>query len=145
MVIFSDSEIGLQDALDQLDFYCSKWGIKVNVRKTKIVFFKKGPFVNNSGVWTYKNEVLEVVPFFKYLGLNFSANGSFAHHFKESVKSAKKALYFLKNNLNKNPEIIPKMQLEFFDSTVKPISFYGSEVWGFFKADSLERFYLSFL
>ena len=145
MVIFSDSEIGLQDALDQLDFYCSKWGIKVNVRKTKIVVFKKGPFVNNSGVWTYKNEVLEVVPFFKYLGLNFSANGSFAHHFKESVKSAKKALYFLKNNLNKNPEIIPKMQLELFDSTVKPILFYGSEVWGFCKADSLERIYLSFL
>ena len=37
------------------------------------------------------------------------------------------------------------MQLELFDSTVKPILFYGSEVWGFCKADSLESFYLSFL
>ena len=32
-LIFSDSEEGLQDALDQLDLYCSKWGIKVNVKK----------------------------------------------------------------------------------------------------------------
>ena len=145
MVIFSESERGLQDALDQLDFYCNKWGIKVNVKKTKIVVFKKGPLGNDIFEWKYKNEVLEVVPFFKYLGLHFSANGSFAHHFKETLKSAKKALYFLKKNLNKNPEILPKMQLDLFDSTVKPILFYGSEVWGFCQADSFERFFLSFL
>ena len=119
--------------------------IKVNVKKTKIVVFKKGPLGNDIFEWKYKNEVLEVVPFFKYLGLHFSANGSFAHHFKETLKSAKKALYFLKKNLNKNPEILPKMQLDLFDSTVKPILFYGSEVWGFCQADSFERFFLSFL
>ena len=37
------------------------------------------------------------------------------------------------------------MQIDLFNTTVKPIIYYGSEVWGFCKADSLERFFISFL
>ena len=145
MVIFSNSEDGLQEALNNLDFYCKKWGISVNTRKTKVVVFKKGPISENLGRWIYRDQVLEVVNCFKYLGLHFGANGSFAHHFKELVKSAKKALFGLKKTLSKNPEIYPKMQIDLFNSMVTPILFYGCEVWGFCKADSIERFFISFL
>ena len=107
MVIFSDSEEGLQEALNNLDFYCKKLGITVNTRKTKIVVFKKGPISENTGHWTYRDQELEVVSYFKYLGLHFGANGSFAHHFKELVKSARKALFGLRKTLSKNPEIYP--------------------------------------
>ena len=44
-----------------------------------------------------------------------------------------------------NPEIVPNMQLDLFNSMVLPILFYGCEVWGFCQADPLERFYISFL
>ena len=37
------------------------------------------------------------------------------------------------------------MKIDLFNSMVTPILFYGCEVWGFCKADSLERFYISFL
>ena len=72
-------------------------------------------------------------------------DGSFALHFKEIIKSAKKALFSLKKSLQTNPEIVPSMQLDLFNSMVLPILFYGCEVWGFCQADPLERFYISFL
>ena len=45
MVIFSDNEKGLQHEQDQLDLYCSKWGIKVNVKKLKLLFLRRAQWV----------------------------------------------------------------------------------------------------
>ena len=145
MVIFSESESGLQDALNNLHFYCNKWGISVNTKKTKIVVFKKGSSSTFQGQWMYGDHILEVVPYFKYLGLSISGNGSFTYHFRETVKSARRALFGLRKSFNDNPEIYPKMKIDLFNSMVTPILFYGCEVWGFCKADSLDRFYISFL
>ena len=145
MVIFSDSEEGLQEALDNLDVYCSKWDISVNTVKTKVVVFQKSSCAKCSTDFVYRNKVLEIVPYFKYLGLFLKNNGSFALHFKEIIKSARKALFGLKKTLQTNPEIVPSMQLDLFNSMVHPILFYGCEVWGFCQADPLERFYISFL
>ena len=41
-VIFSNSVDGLQSSLNNLESYCLKWNLKVNVDKTKIVFRKGG-------------------------------------------------------------------------------------------------------
>ena len=42
MVLFSTTRPGLQSALDALGDYCDKWGLTVNVNKTKCIAFKKG-------------------------------------------------------------------------------------------------------
>ena len=41
-VIFSDSVDGLQSSLNNLESYCRRWDLKVNVDKTKVVVFRKG-------------------------------------------------------------------------------------------------------
>ena len=41
-VIISDSKEGLQSSLSQLESYCKKWKLTVNVSKTKVVIFQKG-------------------------------------------------------------------------------------------------------
>ena len=145
MVIFSKTIEGLQEGLNNLERYCKKWGISVNIRKTKVVVFKKGGRLGRDCVWRYKQETLEVVSVFKYLGIHISSTGNFASHFTESVNSARRALFSLKKMLAKNNEILPKMQLDLFNTMVSPILFYGCEVWGFSRADPIERFYLSFL
>ena len=78
MVLFSGSRPGLQKGLDSLANYCDKWGLTVNESKTKCVAFKKGGKVAKADNWTYKNNQLETVSSFKYLGLVFSSSGSFA-------------------------------------------------------------------
>ena len=42
IVIFSNTSEGLQNGLDNLSEYCSKWKLTVNIDKTKIMVFRKG-------------------------------------------------------------------------------------------------------
>ena len=144
-VIFSSTKEGLQEALNNLSVYCEKWDISVNVRKTKIVVFRKKQKLSDQFVWRYRNQEIEVVPSFKYLGLLFANNGSFSSNSNEAINSARRALFELKKMFAQNEEMTPKIQLDLFHSMVLPILMYGCEIWGFIRADPIERFYLSFL
>ena len=42
LLLFSESAAGLQTSLNNLQVYCEKWNLKVNVTKTKVVIYKKG-------------------------------------------------------------------------------------------------------
>ena len=45
IVIFSETEKGLQTGLDILYAYCQSWKFKVNIQKTKVMVFRKGGFL----------------------------------------------------------------------------------------------------
>ena len=109
------------------------------------MFSKKKKKQEDQFVWCYRNHEIEIVPSFKYLGLLFSNNGSFSLNCTEVVNSARRALFELKKIFAKNDEITTKIQLDLFKSMVLPILMYGCEIWGFDRADPLERFYLAFL
>lgn len=72
-VIFSDSIYGLQSSLSNLESYCLKWNLKVNVDKTKIVVFQKGGNLSRNEKWTYFGEEIEIVNSFNYLGMVLSS------------------------------------------------------------------------
>ena len=74
MAIFSETRKGLQKGLDDLYAYCCKWGLKVNILKTKIMIFRKGGRLGPNDKWTFDNQLVEVVPAFKYLGCFFNPN-----------------------------------------------------------------------
>ena len=143
--IFSETAKGLQKAIDNLDDYCLKWGITVNVRKTKVVVFRKPCKLAAGDKWIYRGNEIEIVSVFKYLGCYLSSSGSFSINTKELVKSARRALFALKVFFGKYEELTPSLQLMFFNSMVRPILFYGCEVWGMSKADPIEVFYREFL
>ena len=44
IVIFSETEQKLQPGLDILHYYCQSWKLKENIRKTKVMVFRKGVF-----------------------------------------------------------------------------------------------------
>ena len=52
-VIMSDTKQGLQNSLNQLEAYCEKWKLLVNVSKTKVVIFRKGGSVGQE-MFAYK-------------------------------------------------------------------------------------------
>ena len=68
MAIFSETKKGLQIGINDLYRYCKKWGITVNIDKTKVVVFKKGGRLAATDTWSYNGQKLEVVSHFKYLG-----------------------------------------------------------------------------
>ena len=78
IVLFSETDDGLQEGLNLLQAYCLRWKLKVNTNKTKIMIFKKGGRNRNDLVFTYDGLEVEIVNKFTYLGIVFTTGGSFS-------------------------------------------------------------------
>ena len=68
-VLFSETRQGLQNHLINLENYCTKCNLSVNVPKTKIVVFRKGGNLGQNDKWFYAGEEVEVVNSFANLGV----------------------------------------------------------------------------
>ena len=130
LVLYLTSAKGLQTRLDKLQKYCKDWFLKVNPNKTKVLVFNKaGRHIQD--ICMYENKILDCIVNYKYLGLYFSASGSFSFAQNELHKKALKAYYKLhKDLITLNPNI--NTSLHVFDHTIKPISLYGCDIWGSF-------------
>ncbi|XP_063404651.1 uncharacterized protein LOC134688110 [Mytilus trossulus] len=90
-VLMSETQVDLQKQLDALKKYCDTWKLKVNVPKSKIVFFSKGRPLQNVS-FKYADIELDIVEEFTYLGVLFSRTGSFAQAKKAQADKATRAM-----------------------------------------------------
>ena len=142
-VIFSETVEGLQTSIDNLRQYCDKWNLTVNISKTKIVVFRKGGPLSQQERWTYGNEEIEIVNNFNYLGVVLSSGGSFIKATSTLSGKALKAANSLLQ-ITKDKEVPVDVMFGLFDSFVTPILNYACEVWGFIRADNIERVHRKF-
>ena len=145
MCCLSYSRQGLQLALNKLSDYCSKWGLTVNSSKTKCIVFRKNGRIYANDTWTYREENIETVKEFRYLGYTVNSAGSYTNGTKALRTSALKAIFNIKCICQNNQHITPKIQLYLFNTLVKPILGYACEVWGAYPAKPLETIHLKFL
>ena len=93
----------------------------------------------------YFDEILlENVRQFIYLGVNISSNGKFLQAQKHLTEQASKALFALSNIFDSTMLCIG-VKIKLFESLVQPILMYGCEIWGFHKADDIEKVHVKFL
>ena len=144
MAVFSLTREGLQNGIDCLNEYCVRWGLSVNVEKTKCVAFKKGGKIACLDQWTYNGNAIETVNQFKYLGFVLGSSGTFNKGIDMILTKSQRALFSLKTIFHRNPEMDIRTKINLFNTLVIPVLTYGCEVWGFCKAEQLERFYLGF-
>ena len=79
--------------------YCNKWGLIVNVEKTKCIAFKKNGKRNILDKWYYNGEEIETVSSFKYLGFVFSETGKFKKGIQNIVLQGQRALFNLYSSI----------------------------------------------
>jgi hypothetical protein len=130
VVLLSASQAGLQTCLDNLQTYCDTWGLTVNEKKTKILIFNKsGRLIKSS--YKLGTFSLDQVQSYKYLGIPFSASGTFGHAKSELYQKSLKASFKLIKSFG---DLIPSVKtgLHLFNHTIKPILLYGCEIWGQF-------------
>ena len=144
ITIFSETAEGLQEGLNLLSSYCTKWKLMLNTDKTKIVVFRKGGILPRNLKFNYNGSELEIVSSFSYLGIVFSTGGSFSNAQATLAGQAQKAIFKLNSYLYKFDTVTPRHILELSDKLISPILNYGAEVWGFFKASQIERVHLQF-
>jgi hypothetical protein len=147
----STSAEGLQRQLHCLGDYADKWGLTVNVEKTKVVVFlpprkRRG---TPAEVFLYKGMALKNVDSFRYLGIELHSTQPFGSAASALAISGGKALHAMRRRCAELGLSSPDLQLELFDVLVRPVLSYGSEIWAthFLSGSSnpCERLHRSFL
>ena len=79
LLLISSSAEGLQQSLNRLSKYCQDWQLNINPTKTKVIIFQKKSrkSIIDKCKFLVNNE--NIVNNYTYLGVNFSANGSFTN------------------------------------------------------------------
>jgi hypothetical protein len=78
-----------------------------------------------------KNTYIQQCYEYVYLGITFTPSGSFKKAKKVIAAKANRALFILRQAVNKYNSAQPDLMLRLFDKAILPIMLYGSEVWGF--------------
>ena len=142
-VIFSESEVGLQYALNTFDEYCKNWQLTVNTIKTKIIIFNSRGPPKPTTKFTMRGAEIEIIKEYKYLGIYFSQSGAFASAKKHIAEQANKAVFSLLKNI-KHLSLPFDLQIDLFEKTIKPILLYGCEIWGVGNNDVIEKVQLNY-
>ena len=95
IVILANNSEDLQNGLDLLHDYCSKWKLTVNINKTKVMIFREGGLLPRILAFNYNGVPLEIVSQFKYLGIVFTPGGSFSEAQNTLAGQAQKAIFKL--------------------------------------------------
>jgi len=140
--ILADSPEALQNGLNVMSEYCTKWKIKINVEKTKIVVFSRGK-IRKKPVFSYNDTPIEIVDDFVYLGTLINYNGKSNKTKKRTCDQASKAMFSIIGKARKL-NLPVEIQMHLFDSVVLPILLYGCEVWGSQQVRDIERVHLKF-
>ena len=129
LVIISTAPEGLQNSLNNLNSYCQKWKLEVNLAKSKSMCLSKRKSSQKGTEFKINNTPLEFVKHYSYLGIVISSTGNFKEAEQAISLKASKALFKLKS-LIYNSDLKPSVCLKLFDQLIKPIACYGSELWG---------------
>ena len=142
MVLFTTDQTSLQKQLDSLYVYSIKYGLKININKTKICIFRKRR-QNNNFQWFINNIQIEIVESFCYLGVKFTSNGSFTEAIKALSDQALKAINGLFGIFSRLKFDV-RTKLLLFDRMVEPILLYCSEIWGVYNTNVIDRIHMKF-
>ena len=127
LLVFSESDSGLNNALSKLNRYCETWGLEVNTTKTKYICLNPDKNIPSPKI-SFGMTAIENVQSFTYLGIEFSSDGSFNIAKKILYKKALKVYFKISKTLKPSPQVDTMLHL--FDHLIKPILMYGSEIWG---------------
>ena len=105
------------------------WGLTINSDKSKVMVFSKvGRTKTDKFNFVINSSAVDYVTSYKYLGINISNTGKFALAEKNLSLKASRALFSVKQSVFNN-NVKPSVIFRIFDSLVKPIALYGSDVW----------------
>ena len=129
LVLMGDTIGNIQKLLDTLSEFCDKWGLSVNMDKTKLMVFRNGGIVKKNEVVYFNGNKLNCVSYYKYLGIIISSRLSWSPAQTTLAAQASRSLSVI-NQLNHKCDYSFKTSCELFNKCTVPVLTYGSEVWG---------------
>ena len=132
LVLLSETENGLRNCITTLEVYCNEWGLKVNPLKTNVLVFNKSFSKNIKKLsFAIDGNPIAVTNSYCYLGIEMTNTCNFTKATDILYKKALRALFSIYSSIDIHADLknVP-LFLKLFDSLVKPVLLYGSEIWG---------------
>ena len=131
VTLLNDTIGRVQTQLNVLQSFSNKFGLKVNINKTKLMVFRNGGPLRQNEKLYFDGKLVEPVTYYKYLGLIFSSRLSWSKTISTLRHQAEKAIIAVKIIFNKCGGLPTNVAFHLFDTLVLPILCYGSEIWGY--------------
>jgi len=126
--LMAESEEELKSLLMKVKVESEKVGLKLNIRKTKIM--ASGPITS----WEIDGETVETVADFIFLGSKISADGDCSHGIKILLLLRRKVMTNL-DSIFKSRDITLSTTVRLVKAMVFPVVTYGCESWMVKKAE----------
>uniref|UniRef100_A0A670J783 Reverse transcriptase domain-containing protein n=1 Tax=Podarcis muralis TaxID=64176 RepID=A0A670J783_PODMU len=126
--LMAESEEELKNLLMRVKEESAKYGLKLNIKKTKIM--ATGPITS----WQIEGEEMEAVTDFTFLGSMITADGDSSHEIKRRLLLGRRAMTGLDSILRSRDVTLPT-KVRIVKAMVFPVVVYGSESWTIKKAD----------
>ena len=118
----AESEEELKSLLMKVKEESEKFGLRLNIQKTKIM--ASSPITS----WQIDGETMETVTDFIFLGSKITADGDFSHEVKRRLLFERKAMANL-DSILKSRDIALLTKVHLVKAMVFPVIKYGCESW----------------
>ena len=129
-----NSHAQMQGLLDALHLFCRLFGMRVNIKKTKIILFTPmGQALSRElagKVWLYDGLPVNIVEEEKYLGMIFNGHEGPLHAASKRAKAGSGAMHGMLAKCLETRLSRPDIVCSLFDKLVVPVLSYGCQVWG---------------
>ena len=117
----------LQQDLLKLATWYTKWRIKLNPDKTKVIIFSRSLLARKAELnLTLYGEPLKIYPQVKFLGIIFDSKLTFQKHFEDILERCNNRYYRLRLLANKKWGPSPATLIQIYRQCVRPVFEYGS-------------------
>ena len=120
--LMAESEEELKSLLIQVKEESEKFGLKLNIQKTKIM--ESGPITS----WEIDGETVETVADFIFWGSKITVDGDCSHEIKRRLLLGRKVMTNL-DSIFKSRDITLSIKVRLVKAMVFPVVMYGCERW----------------
>ena len=130
IVLIAPSERALQKMLSYIHKWCKKWRMAINTDKTQVVHFRRQKSARTNHNFSLGNDDLDIVSFYKYLGVTFDEYLNFDQNSVILAGAAGRALGLIRTKLKNLKFSGYKTFNSLFQSGVLSIADYSAGIWG---------------
>ena len=131
IVVFAESEVQLNRALEVVNKWCCKWKMKINVGKSGVIHFRdKRRIKRCKEVFRIGGEVIQMVAEYKYLGVIIDESLKGDRMMESVMENGRKALYGVNRLIRGLGNVGWETFTKLYMSYVRSSMLYAAEIWG---------------